>query len=430
MSRRSRLNPVATAGDLAVNTSMTRRGSVQRNRPVQQMLGYFGSSSHGWGLHAVGGTCVNDTSVTGLGTQSIKMQPLASNNCWIDSPDLSNIDLTNKLLRLWFRYTGGITSIMVQPSNTTDFSNNRAQFSFLDSGYTSDSQDAVVDIPISEFVSNVGTFDKTAMTKIRIVANGDASATGICWAQGLAIVSDAVSTLPNGCVIFSADDSFKTQLTFMAPNLARYGYAATLYPMVSALTDGSGSHMTVDDALTLQNVFGWDIGYHALDQDHHADHSGWTEAQLRAHFEAIIAQQTAWGFRGRSFAWPLSQSSVLSRRVAADYFTTSRGGSTVAPETFPPVQPQNFRSINSGGGAKSLAQLKAYVDRAKAGHCAVHFLFHDFTTSGSPAANQNIQSEFTDLVDYIAAQGVPVYTQSQYDTLAIQPSTTIRGGTP
>jgi hypothetical protein len=386
------------------------RGFAKKTRPVKKVLGYFGATGHGY-TGAFGTVNLNDTSVPMLGTQSIAMA-LGSSASAAFQKDITAYDVTNKNIRLIFRITGNITGVIVYLSNDSALTN-RASRNFVLSSALPTGVDHSVELPLSEFVPT-GTFNPAAVTTVRVLGQSG-PAGGTVSVGAVYATDDGYKSLPSGAVIFSADDTNIDHWLYLRPKLAQYGMAATLYPNIDAFVNPTASNFTLDQATYMRDIHGFDFGSHTLDVSHHVDHVGQTEAWLRDHFERIIAANKTYGFRGTSFAWPNTTSDALAQRIAGDYFKSARGGLS-ATEILPPGNVMNTRAYNMG--SLTLAQMKSFVDVAKNGHGVAHFFLHALpvTKSGS---NDTARQDFYDLVDYIAAQGVPTMTMSEFMDLPI-----------
>lgn len=386
--------------------TLATRGVAYGLRPIRKMVGFFGKAGHGW--TGTGGTInLNDTSRPLLGTQSISITPPVSGSGQIDKT-FTAINATKSCVRVTFRYTGNITSIVIYLASDTGLANRMQRNVLSTTAYLPDT-DYTIDVPLSEFNIVTGAPDAASIVLCRILSNAGAAG-GTLWVGQVAITDDASALAPNGLITLSFDDSNIDHYNVARPKMAEYGMAGTIYPQISNIGAGAG-FMTLDQMKFIQDIHGWDFGAHAYDQAHHVDHVGQTEAWLRAHFESIVQWMKDNNFRGSSFAWPNTTSDTLAQRVAADYFSSGRGGGSMA-DTMPPTQP--FRSRAYNAGSYTLAQMQANIDTAKNGKGVgwCHIFFHSLpTTKVNP--NDFAKADFDALIDYIAASGMKVVTASQ-----------------
>ena len=392
------------------------RGVPVKTRPVSKVVGFFGKAGHGWVSNTPSKFNMNDTTVPMLGTQSISTIMGPSETARFDSPALAPFTVNGKYVRFTYRFSGDITNITLYFASDSSNTNRISKNVHFDPANTPQNVDKTLDIPITDLTAVSGTPDKDNIVLCRISITTGAGG-GSVSIGGVYLTNDAAANLPNGAVVISADDSSGDHWSIMRPKLAEYGFAATIYPAFDRLEDGTGSFLTVAQAQYMQNVHGFEFGSHALDMtEYHTAHVGKTEEWLRTHFEGIIAKNKQYGFRGDSFAWPSGASDVLSRRIAADYFRSARSTRQDANETHPPRDPMHTRAVNVG--AFSLSVLQGYVDRAKAGRAVCRFLIHALPVTDS-TENDTARQVFYDLIDYIYASGVPVYTESQIMDMAV-----------
>jgi len=403
--------PASVEATIDSALTLATRGIAYGLRPVRKMIGFFGKAGHGW--TGTGGTInLNDTSRPLLGTQSIGLTPAANGSSQVDKT-VTAFNATKSSVRVTFRYTGNITSIVIYLASDTGLANRMQRNVLSTTAYLPDT-DYTIDVPLSEFNIVTGTPDAASIVFVRILTNAGAAG-GTLWVGQIALTDDASALAPNGLVTLSFDDSNIDHYNVARPKMAEYGMAGTIYPQINNIGAGAG-FMTLDQMKFLQNIHGWDFGSHAYDAAHHTDHVGKDEAWLRAHFESIIQWMKDNDFRGSSFAWPNTTSDTLAQRIAADYFSSGRGGGSMA-DTLPPTQPYRTRAYNAG--SYTLAQLQANIDTAKnvkgVGWC--HIFFHSLPTT-KVNANDFAKADFDALIDYIAASGMKVVTASQAMKLA------------
>lgn len=403
--------PVVSRDEYETVAAAAWRRNPRPQRQPSSVLGYFGKAGHGW--TAGGGSAnLNDTSVPMIGTQSIKIPVPASSSDYAQAT-LPAFSVEGKTVRLVWRYTGDITAVIIYLANEAGLTN-RVQINARSSSWDTPGEDMVTEISAADFTVGAGAPDLAAITNVRIFVNAGPGG-GTVWLGGLFLVDPPSAALPNGAVVMSFDDSRLDHWTIARPKLAEYGAAGVLFPNCATLISGSASFMSLAQAQYMQDLQGWEVGAHAIDGEHHIDHNAQDEAWLRDHAERLVAFGRAHGLRVQSFAWPNTASNEFCRQVMRDYFESARGGTGDPNEVVPPTRPMNFRAANAG--LYTLAQMKAKVDRAKAGSGVVHFFFHGLPTV-KDTSNDVARQDFYDLVDYVAAQGVPFLTQAQAMSIA------------
>lgn len=411
--------PVSVVPQVDTAYSVATRGFPKFKRPAAKMLGFFGAAGHGYTGNAVGGGSVinvADTSQPMLGAQSVSIQfpTTATAGGQISNTAIPAFSIRNKYVRLTFRWTGSISSISIYLASDTAFAN-RMQCQVLFKADNPADQDWTVDIPVSEFTA-AGTPDLDNIIAARIQVGAAYGTVGQAWFGQLALTADANTQLPNGALIISLDDSKIDHWTIARPKLAQYGFPATVYPILEHIVPPSYTaslYYSLEQARYMQDVHGWDIGYHASTQAAHNTGMGVgvSEATIRSEMESIIALNRQYDFRGDSFAYPSTEWSTTAMRVLGNYARSARAGSASGiTETHPANNPMALKAKNAAGF--TLAQAKAYLDRAKAGRSVAHLFYHSLPET-KVGSNDVARQDFLDLVDYAATIGIPVYTVSQ-----------------
>lgn len=404
----------ANAASVASAYTVATRGFPKRARPTTKMLGFFGAAGHGWGTAGSGFTPqLNDTAMPMLGTQSARVTFTAAGQAQIQKTDFAPFSVVNTHLRLTLRVDApAFTAFTVMLGSDAAFVN-RVQKNVFSAGDTANNTDYTIDVSLGDFTVGGGTPDLNSIVAVRVLIN--ATGAGSAWLGQVALTADAMVQMPAGAVVISLDDTNSDHWTYARPKLAQYGMGATLYPVCESF--GLAGKYSISQATYMQDVQGFDVGYHAFTA---ADHTNWTaaltEPEVRSQIESIIGFNRANNFRGDSFAYPNTTSTPLIQRVVADYCRSARGGNGNYNEVFPPGNAMNLRAANAG--SFTLAQMKAKVDAAKSGHSLVHFFFHSLPAT-KVEANDVARQDFYDLIDYIAAQGVPVLTASQFMALSL-----------
>lgn len=398
--------------------SLARRGFPDKLAPIAQMIVSAGTSGHGIVSQGAAGSTfsLNDTSTYSLGTQSAKVvTDAAGGYTWLTKSSIPTIDMTGKYVRIWLRMTNvsrvGNVYVYLGDSTLTN--------SFRASIYTKrdpkqspfkDNQWQIFDIPWSAFSFLTGSPSRSAIAGARVqISDSNEAVAATVHFGGLAAIAES-STYPNGVVSLTFDDCYEAADTVARLKMDTYGYAGTFYPIIDQF--GGAGKLTLARAKAMEKINGWDFGFHATTlAAHSTGFDTLTEAQLETEFETMIAWASENDVRGDSLAWPLVNSSLTAERVAANYFSAARGGLAATVEMVPPSSRMFLRSIGATN-TTTAAQLKAWVDQAKSGKGWVVFTFHDIKASGL-GANDTTPTIFNELVDYIAAQGVPVRTVAQ-----------------
>jgi len=415
---------IGASPDVQSARSMAIRGFAPKTQPVALML-FGGQAGHGFTSASFGSPAptfnLNDTTDFALGDRSIKITTGGggpSTAGYVSKTGMS-YDATGRFLRIWLKMGDirKVRQIQVMLGNDAFTS----YFSFLVRNYqgslssTTEEKTStvksgewtVVDVPWS-VASTTGSPTRSALTSARVLAYDNTGVTEV-GIGGLALVDERPS-YANGVVSLCFDDTHAVADTIARPIMDAHGYAGTLYPIVDLF--GASGRLTLARAKELMRVNGWDFGYHATSQSvHDAGLVGLSEPQVAAEFEAMRAWAAANGVVSDSFAWPLGYTDPTTVRVASRYFRTGRSVSAPYPDTLPPQTPMQVRS-QSVASSISLATAQAFIDKVKAGKCWGVLTFHTIVAS-SPTGNDTTTTIFQGIIDYLAAQGVPVQTVGQ-----------------
>lgn len=269
----------------------------------------------------------------------------------------------------------------------------------------------VMDFPRSAFTVT-GTPSWSTVTNFRIIGVDKNNIPFTMLIDSISGVPDS-SAFPNGAVIFTLDDSDVSQWTLARTRLARYGYPATLFPILEGVSGsgiGSGTGISLDQLKLLRDTEGWEIGMHATTYTTHT--TGWTgmsDAQLRTELDTIRAWQARNGFLSDMMAYPNGDTSAQTESIAKEYGIVARMTSG-GVQSIGLNMPMRLPAVNIG--TRTIAQLTASIDQAKAAKTPVIFMGHRIVTSGA-VGNDCLQSSWEGAIDYCAANSVPVMTLSE-----------------
>ena len=405
----------ATSAQVGAAYSLATSGKPAPTAAISKMVTAM-QVGHGW-TNISGTANLNDTTDFCLGTQSAKITTLGTGvGTSFDKTGLA-LDMTGKSFVLWLKVDDlsklNYMSVYVGDANLANYWNGQ----IINVAAYRESQSAVRSgewtkyiIPFSDLATKFGTPDRANIARIRVTFVDTNTGTGATVRMNGFGLVDETPLYPNGVISLTFDDNSISQYTKGRPKLDQYGYAGTLYPIISSVGAGAGN-MTLAQMRALQDLNGWDFGAHASSiAVHGTGVHNFTEAQLVAEFESIRAWMRDNGFRGESYAWPLTDSSTLAEKVASRYFRSARGGFSRTHETLPPSNP--FRLRSTGAHGISLAQMKAEVDLAKSGKAWVVFTIHDIVETKVNTVDV-LRTDFEALIDYINQQGVAVRTVSQ-----------------
>lgn len=405
---------VGAAVATVATTSRLRSPVPPMSSNVTRMIPTF-PTGHGWAFSGAGATATVDyTSDFLLGAQCTRVVTTGAGGFWYLQKSGLALDLTSKHVRAYFK--------LIDRSKFSTF-----RLYLGDSGLTNNinfiiaagagtaaspvlsNQWTVLDIPLSWFTT-VGTPNLAAIDTARIIGTdtGSGNVAEMLWGGISTTPRDELSRFPSGVVSFGFDDTFVAQTTIARPILDKYGYRATLFPIIERI-GLSGSYLTLADVLHMRDQ-GWEIAAHASTNAVHNLASGivgMTDAQKIAELETLRQWNADNGCMTTTYAYPQGFWNDASAAIVSRYYAAARLASSVGPVNVRPENPYRVGAVSVAG--LSLAALKAHVDAAVAQKTHVSFLLHNVVASGA-TGNDITTANLSDLVDYIAAQGVAVRT--------------------
>jgi peptidoglycan/xylan/chitin deacetylase (PgdA/CDA1 family) len=336
-------------------------------------------------------------------------------------------DLTGKEIVLWLKITG--------IANTPDFSfwvgnsglGNAYRWSIADSGTDTWLRDGDwwrVTLPFGSATISGTTppLDTLNSWELAIYDNG----IPITLQFGGFGYVPRQSKWPNGVVTIRFDDLFASQFTTAAPYMARYGFGATSYVIAETLYNNAafgGGYATLAQAHTLEDLFGWEHASHADKAAVHnqtvgqggtgtVGYTAYPEAAQLDDMHAVQEYLRTQGFRAPGhFAWPQGAWDATSRACARRVFSSAMTTKNANHESVPPADPYRVRCYSPPNTVTG-AELTAEVAKAVAGKEWLTILFHNIVASPGGSVDTSTES-FTTLIDYLAAQDIPVRLVSE-----------------
>ena len=230
------------------------------------------------------------------------------------------------------------------------------------------------------------------------------------------------SAKPAPRVSFTFDDGYTSALTQAAPTLAKYGYAGTEYiptgcvgSVGTCASDPSSSYMTWEQVTQLQNQYGWEIGAHTVDHVLLASQDIQTGKILTK--DEVIAQLTdsknalaARGFNAVSFADPYGDWNASTLTEIAKLYANHRPFADRGYGAFP--YNDYLLYVQQVQMGVSVAQVKSYIDIAKANNQWLILVFHDIqpTPNTDPDEYEYATSGLDEIAAYVKSQNIEVTT--------------------
>lgn len=404
---------------------------------IAKML--WGGGAHGFVNVGTGGVVdINDTTDFALGDRSIKLTATTSSATDVaaGAGGLTPIDVTGMVPVIWLKVenVAAITNLRLwigegvtpdayvwQIKETSDWPwvADASGASAGDGWYR-------ISLPYGKTVQN-GTppVDLSVIDYVRLEMSADGTGTAVVhWGGlGFAAVQDEFA---NGVITLRMDDLLASQYDTVAPILDKYGYSCTAYAIAQTLRDGPVAfpdYCTLDQAHKLEELHGWEIASHAnalavhnqvANQGGAGDngYTAYTSNDQLLDMYAVRQYLFDNGFRApHHFAYPQGAWDSVVRANVRKLFTTGMTMNSPTYETIPVSEPSKIRSIVITN-THTLANVQDFVDEIKAGKDWGVICFHDIVASPS-TTYQWSTADFEDLIDYIAAQGVPVRVLSE-----------------
>lgn len=382
-----------------------------RKRPALTMVTTFQAGANPFVSNT--GTWTADTTDYALGTQSIKVAGPGFPSYL--GRGLPAVDLTNKNLAMLVKVDQPTNIYQIQLFvGTANLANYKTTVAGSGGGPANTTIEPGVwtwiYFPASDVAGGTGTVDMTAITdwEVRVAGTPSSGGAYTFWVNAIATFPRQV-TYPNGVVSIAFDDNYTNALDNGLPVLDKYGWGATAFTIVEAVTTSTAGFITHERLQQLEDVHGWEVAGHAYTFAAHG--AGFTTLTQPA-LEDELGNLRQWlkdnQHKGADlFAYPLGDDNQNVVQTVGNYFTLARQIVRTPLQTLTLDAPLRIRSY-SVSSSDTLAVLQAAVDRAYAAGSWLVFTFHHLVT-GTPAAGTEWNAaNFTSLMAYIAGKGMPV----------------------
>lgn len=390
----------------------------ERSKPrrplIDTMVERF-APGHGWViLSSTAASMVDDASDFALGSQSLRVTTKTDGTPGSVQKTGLSLDLTGRQIVLWVKVTGAtvLNQLLLYAGDTTMANN--FSWTIANAGVGQqvfrEGEWAPVVLSFADAAAT-GSPNRANISTLR-VRTGASNGSSVTLRLGGIGLSGEPLMFPNGVVSFTCDDSYASQFNALRPALDKYGWGATAYTIVDLL--GTPGYMTLDQLNKLEQSHGWEVAGHSFTAAMHA--AGYGDASTLEAIEADVRALRRWllanGFRGAEhLAYPKGFFTAESQAVMGRYFATGRTVINRMAETLRPSDRMRLRSL-SVTNTTTLATAKALVDRVKNGKAWGIITIHDLVVTPTVGTHWAI-ADLQALVDYVAAQGIPVMTVSE-----------------
>ena len=243
------------------------------------------------------------------------------------------------------------------------------------------------------------------------------SAVGLALAGPMAAVAASTSMTPIAKVSFTFDDGLTSALNKAAPILDQYGYTATDYVITGCVgttrtckADKQASYMTWAQVKQLQNDKHWEIGSHTVTHPLLTEVGASRLTTELANSKSALAAQ---GINATAFAAPYGDYNPKVLAAAAKYYSSFRGFADQQQYNAWPYN-DNLLYVKQVQYGVSVAQVKAFIDEAKAQNAWLVLVFHDIKDipSTDPDDYQYATNDLKQIAAYVNSQNLPVVNVS------------------
>ncbi len=214
------------------------------------------------------------------------------------------------------------------------------------------------------------------------------------------------------CLISFDDNQVSANLAL--PYMNKYGFSGTMYSIAERID--TPDYQTMEDVLSMQNDFNWEIACHSYTAAAHDSPNGMEDLTL-PQLDTELRNLKKWALENNisgsdHFVWPKGRFRPDMIPVAERYFVSAGMVSHYINQTLPTFTPMRMarRGVTS---TTTLANIQTEIDTAIANDTSIEFIFHKIVSSGATGETEYNASDFGAAIDYIASSGIEVRTISE-----------------
>lgn len=380
--------------------------------PNYQMINAIQSDTNLATGGTLGASNLQDTTDSAIGTKCITLTTNGEGAQGYVNLSGLTLDMTGKGLLLWLKVEApslnNLAYIAVDMA-TGSISNRARGFAMDPNGMLTLNEWVAVPIPWANFIEGTGGAGTPVRADINLirVTVADKNGAAVKVKIGGYAMYPEKNRYPNGVISFTFDDSFKSTYDVGLAKLSQYGYKATVYPIIDRLSQSG--FLSLDQLKQLRDLYGWEIGAHAVTTASHRSVTAISASELEAELLALRSWQDANGIQSDSFAYPVGNYNGDAISIIQKYFSSARSNyaQMTTPDT---MQPYRLGALVLGKATNgTLARAKAKIDFVAAHGAWLPLVIHDLVPSGGTTNDWTI-TDFNELVDYIATKHMNVAT--------------------
>ena len=235
-------------------------------------------------------------------------------------------------------------------------------------------------IPWANFAVAFGAPTRTGITVLQLGVKDIGGGNPVTYKLGgVGTYLEGDARYPNGVISLDFDDSYAEAWTTAKSVLGKYGYRATLYPIVERL--GTTNYLTVDQIRALRDSYGWDVGGHCVLNAQHSSRVGVSESEVRTMLTELREWQRQNGVESAAYAYPAGNFDKALQNIVGQYYSFARTNDGKHAQ-LPGAARMNVSALSVGSN-RTLASAQAFVDAAFAEKSWITFVFHNLDSSGS-----------------------------------------------
>jgi peptidoglycan/xylan/chitin deacetylase (PgdA/CDA1 family) len=372
------------------------------NLPTETVISNF-QKSHGFVKQSVAGTQY-DSGDYFKGNSSLELiSDGAGSAVFTRKSSMTPIDLRNRYLKIWIKVndTSNVLELWVYASSDNFDGTSYYTWKVSDDiSFFPNNTWTAVTLPFGSDNVTSGTPNRSLINSFQLRIKDKSAGLIAVYFGGLSYIEEPLT----GVVSFTFDDGYFNTYSEGRNRMDAYGFTGTVYVIPSKI--GVGGYLSLNQVKEMY-ASGWDISAHYGSDFSHTDQS-LCEQQVLSVKNYLLSNGFTRG--ANEFAYPNGyfQEPVLS--CVKKYFHSAR---TIVDfrETVSPADTLKLRAFLVTNTTTDVS-LETVIDEAKTNKEWLILIFHHLVDSANVSTQYNVLN-FTTILNYINASGIPVKTVSQ-----------------